>query len=312
MKKWPIGVLLLPLSFPACGEKKPVPPAAPSSSEAAPKHPAGFYKLTPEGQARWLAAQPAYREQEAQDARDRDELVRPAPADFKPEGLGRRLKLTLIPQKTLIHKGERFWYRVELKNVGSEAVRWAEPNSLFKSGDLGLSQMNWSFFIVPSGSKEFEAWREMRFSDGPTQDIVFPPGTDAAGKALWFKKLVAWSHKPKGLNLLLQPGETIVSRSWSQAVDDDATNLIFKGIDPDTATPGQFRELPIEFHFDKPGTYRIKVVFDDRPSPLNESHIRDMEKRGITREDQIKRHDQWVKEALGPIKSNTVNIEVVP
>ncbi|MDE2143027.1 MAG: hypothetical protein KGJ84_11520, partial [Elusimicrobia bacterium] len=65
--------------------------------------------------------------------------------------------------------------------------------------------------------------------------------------------------------------------------------------------------------FEKPGIYRIKAAYDDRPlDQPTEAHIQMMIREGYSREHQMKRAAERAKNSLGFSESNEVILEVVP
>ena len=97
------------------------------------------------------AAPPTDEELEAE---DRKELVTPAPPDFKPEDQGKKLKLTLIPRDAEIHRGEAFWFRLEVQNIGRTPVPLNAEWSFFKIG-YGEA-LEYRFLVTPPKGVERE------------------------------------------------------------------------------------------------------------------------------------------------------------
>lgn len=245
---------------------------------------------------------------EAKAARDRAELVRPAPAGFKPENVDRRIRLRLIAQKEMMRVGENFWYRLELQNVGRKPLLWYEKSSIFKHGRIGDSPMK--FFVRRPDGKEWELSPPLPHL-GRRRMGLFPPGTSPAKEARLFKRIVAMGNMNE-LSINLFPGETLVTRPWARRSPEEADAIYARGEDPDAAIQGQYRELPTSLRFDQKGTYRIRVVYDDSPWPLTEENIRSSEKYGISRKDKLENQRFAEENALGPVQSNIVNLEVTP
>lgn len=265
------------------------------------------------GQAAWLADEKLRPAREVKAARDRAELVRPAPLDFKPENADRRIRLRLIAQREMMRAGESFWYRLELQNVGRTPIHWHEKSSFFKQGRLSYSQQGMKFFVRQPDGKEWGLTPPLSvllLGQYP-KDFAFPPGTSEAEKARLFKRMVAMGDINE-LSITLFPGETLVTRPWATRAAAEADAIFARGEDPDAAIPGLYRELPTFLRFDLKGTYQVKVVFDDRLSPLTEENIRSSEKYGISRQQQLRTHKLIEKDRLGPVESNSVSIEVTP
>lgn len=296
----------------ACRKTPPAPEVEPVSRERSaqpgPILPKGFEKMSPAGQAAWLADAKLKPAREAKAVQDRAELVRPAPPDFKPENADRRIRLRLTSQKEMMRADERFWYRLELQNVGRKPIYWHEKSSFFKHGRIGYT--HFKFFVRQPDGKEWEVGPPLPYFRRPRKEL-FPPGVTPAEEARLFKRLVA-KGDVNDLSITLFPGETLVTRAWVSRNSDEATEILSRGEDPDAAIPGLYRELPTSLRFDQKGTYYVRVVYDDRLGPLTEETVRSSKKYGISRKDEIEIHRLAEKNALGPVQSNTVTIEVTP
>ncbi|MDE2290833.1 MAG: hypothetical protein KGL53_02015, partial [Elusimicrobia bacterium] len=84
------------------------------------------------------------------DKADRKSLVRPAPPGFKPSTRGKGIELRLIPARARMRVGQRFWYGLELQNVGSDTVTVTDP--LFKDASNPPAS-DIAFEITPPGGK---------------------------------------------------------------------------------------------------------------------------------------------------------------
>lgn len=231
-----------------------------------------------------------------QEIKDRKELVLSPPAGWKPENVRRKIKLTLIPEKTMIRAGERFRYRLETQNVGQEPVMLSEDQRAFvKTGNL--SGPWYRFYVtLPDGKKEqLDNTFHPSFIDvSPLHEYHFPATMTSAQKDAAFKQIQLQEHAESAIRLELLPGETVVTR-------------------PDPPPPNRFRDMDADLVFKKPGTYRVKATFEEPPlKPESEKHIQAMIKEGISREDQLKMHEKMNRDSLGIIESNTVLLEVVP
>lgn len=191
-------------------------------------------------------------------ARDRAELVRPAPPDFKPVTPEGKLELRLIPQKSILRKGEDFWYRLELQNVGGKPIWWADGT--------------WSFF--KDGSLENDASFVLVEPDGRRQKVPLPfpisapfgSGTFTLPKSMSEKQkegfLRSLRSEPRSLHVTveLHPGEILVSRAWKHQDRpyQEIVDMRLRGQDPDFI-PGLYRQLYTPYRFSRPGTYKLNV-----------------------------------------------------
>ena len=299
-------------------------PAAPKAEDKA-VFPEGFETLAPEAKEVWLKAEvkpripknldrhPAAKQAhwlhmlvalekrqrlmapddalaKIQTEKVRREYIRPTPRGFKPLNVKRKLKLTLTPERDIIHRGERFSYRLEMQNVGREPIGFAESPSPFLTGQ---SLRPYLFILTPPNGKK-ELMYNTYGSEVGGSDIYVPGGehmTDAESNAALRKMEREERHRGQ-LRVDLQPGETLVSKSRGGAF-------------------GSFRELHTIVEFDAPGTYRIKLVYSNPPpDPPDEAEIQRRIKRSIDRESQMKAYRENVEKALGRVESNEVSIEV--
>lgn len=186
-----------------------------------------------------------------QEASDRAELVLPSPEFWRPESAGRKIKLTLIAEKTTIRAGEKFRYRLEVQNVGEKDIFFHEDPSFIKVGEEAWHGHYRILVKFPDGHESplrpvtfhFDALpkpAELNFADMTDTEI------DAA-----LEKIDARKRTRKTLELYLHPGETLFTR-------------------PDPTLPGSFRDLRIFTDLERPGRYRIRVVYDVKaPDPLH-------------------------------------------
>mgnify|MGYP001615354721 CR=1 FL=1 len=263
------------------------------------------------------AAPPTDEELEAE---DRKELVTPAPPDFKPEGEERKLKLTLIARDSKIRKGENFWYRLEVQNVGPRAIPFKAKWSFFKVG-YGEA-LNYRFLVTPPGGVELDPPIRFMLSMGRAYLDPFVPGgakMSVAERAEAARKIAddIPRKEARGFGLLvnLSSGETLRTRSWEYLDQGRAYRRLRQGEDPFPATPGEFRELALaSFKFDKVGTYRIRVEFAADPWLVapDEEEIQEGIEFGLTREWQMEQYEERVQRSLGRFQSNIVEVEVVP
>lgn len=229
------------------------------------------------------------------ESRDRAELIRPTARQNVPQSKGRHLKLTLIPRDKTILLGGEFWYRLELRNVGSKPIRWAEmgSHSFFKVGALSGTRVR---FIVtdPEGVKS-DMLPPLQLGRRPAQDIRLPSGLSKAEREAAISAL----NDPRAtqLSVTLQPGETLVSRPWRPRSEAEVQALILAGKDPDSAIAGDFRILPTRYTFSKPGKYQVSVEIDNSPPPLE----------GLSKPAR----EAALSESLGVLRTLPITIEVI-
>ena len=260
----------------------------------------------------------SYRAQ--REAEDRAELVHPAPPNFKTQA-GRKVQLTLISRKAMMRKGETFWYRMEMRNVGQEPIALDDRPSFWKIGDAMLAN-RYRFFITPPEGREKEVYvfRYPQIHPSPIE-MDYPASMTKAESDRAFERLLEEKENEVSrrvhLRVTLQPGETLVSRPWRFGTGIDRLNKMEKNENPDPPVSGAFRELAPamsgkdEFKFDKPGTYRIKLVLNDTARRPTEEDIQRRIKIGLSREYTMKDYEEKVAIHLGRIESNVVTLEVM-
>ncbi|MEK7858703.1 MAG: hypothetical protein AAB320_06130 [Elusimicrobiota bacterium] len=299
MRQWSrAAVVLLVCLAAACGKKESAPARQPDTLKppVSADRLIDFIKKKPglsdERREELIQSARFLGEQERQEVTDRLELVLPPPSGWKPEKNKRKLKLTLIPEKTMLRKGEKFRYRMEIQNVGQENIIFSEPFAPFVKIGILDGTHDYTFLVTPPGGKE----QEMRanFHTGAKlmgEEIFFPKHwTEAQIEAAVDKRRL--EERAEGrLLLALQPGETLITR-------------------PDPPPPNRFRELFTRFNFDQLGTYRIRVVYDDRPEEQPEWFIQHLVRKGRFEAYQRDYKEQASK-AIGPFESNAVVLEVV-
>ncbi len=274
-----------------------------------------FKKLSAEDQRRTLEAFREMAEEaparKAQNAEDRAELVQPPPPGWRPEKEGRHLRLILTPQKTRYRVGERFWYILELKNIGSEPAWFVEHDSFFKSGDRDMGR--WK--VVVAGR---EVGRRALPLFSPSIIEPFnPPGfdrlTDEERRAFVQRDVqranARW-RRLLGLNVTLAPGETLRTRPWRFVDAIDAQRRSEQGLSPSVPVKGRFRELG-PYRFDAPGTHTIQILFREVSRPAtSKADFAFMERRGHSRKDTLKIEEEARKGLLPSMDSNVIAIEV--
>lgn len=222
-------------------------------------------------------------------------MVTPPPPGFKPEPIARRIRLKLTLEKTAIHRGERLRFHLEMMNVGREAIVY-DPldSSIFMSGSL-IDTRNIQFMLTNPNNEKSSLQPPLPLEDGTptTTEVQIPKGlTDAEAEA-WLQETNAASEAGGHFEVKLEPGETLRNLGDGDSPQAPYHTLI-------TAAP-----------FDNAGTYQLQVELDDRPAPLDKKYV-EYSLRFSTLEEIHKTYDQRMKDALGPVSSNTVTFEVAP
>lgn len=252
-------------------------------------------------------------------AADRRELVKPAPKGFAPEPADRKLRLSVIPRNKTIRLGEKFWYMLELQNVGRGTVAYQEDPSFLKNGDrydLG----RWDFHIVgPGGKRETMVigalYDEMAIGDLKLDAIRVPGSETMTQEEIqdYIRRDYAKQQADRGLEVELGPGESLVSRPWQWFGAQERLARKQRGEADLTPRPtGRFREFWTTYPFDKPGRYEITVAYDDTaPAAPHEDILREIEKRGGSRKRAIADYQEEARKRLGRIESPPVTVEIV-
>lgn len=249
---------------------------------------------------------------------ERRELVLPAPAGFKPEGAARKLRLTIVPRQKSIKVGERFWYRIEVKNVGREPVRFQEWNSFLKRGDQYASG-RWNFELVDPSGKRINLvvgtlYGELAVGDAGLDAVEVPGAEKMTDDEVrdFIRRDAPRRRADLDVDVTLAPGETLVSRPWRW--HDASERQERKGRGETNLTPqphGPWRELWVSHVFKEPGNYSISVAYDDPPlGPPKEELVRAMEKRGFKRKAILAQRKEEDALHLGKFKSEAVSFEV--
>lgn len=251
---------------------------------------------------------------------DRKELVRPAAKGFKKGAKSRQAALALIPRDTTIHVGQSFWYRLEFQNTGRAPLEIEESPSFLKDGS-NYSAQKWEFHVTgPDGKRKEmilgtladELLGSMRETSDPAKTIS---STMTAQEREDWEDREALRRKAAGrLRVTLLPGETLVSRPWRWLTQLQYVTRKSRGESVIWPKPGEpFRELWTVYRFKTPGRYVIEAEYVDEPlPPLDESDLRDMRNIGIDVEKFKKRRQDSESLRLGRIRSNRVEIEVLP
>lgn len=252
-------------------------------------------------------------------ARDRRDLVRPPPPGFKSEPVQRKLRLTLVARDKKIRVGESFWYRLEVQNVGRTLVHILDEPSFLKDGS-DYANGYWHFFATaPDETRKpmviGRLYDEFDLRD-TRADAVPVPGADKMTDLevqQYIRRDYAFRLADRELRVVLDPGETLVSKAWRWVPAKERLERKARGEPVLTPRPaGDFRELWTDYRFSKPGRYTVQAVFDDpmRPVP-HEVLVPRMRKHGYTREELGADHKDELKKESARWESNPVVIEVV-
>jgi hypothetical protein len=231
-------------------------------------------------------------------ARDRAELVRPAPADFQPENVRRKLAIKLVLENKKVRIGQQPRYRLELQNVGREDLFLAESDKSF----IKFGRLTWQFkfkalLTPPGGDEERLLGAESRAPRAirATEEIVLPNSRfmSEEQRAQAMKEFGDAERSKQELTVTLSSGETLVTRG------------------DQTGSP--FRALNAEPDFEQPGTYRLRFVYEEPELPLpSEEEMQALIKKGSTREDHFKVIRKANEDRLGVVSSNIESFEVLP
>ena len=245
--------LILAAALAACGRQEPPKPASPPEKlgpRLSPEDQVRHQKLKAEFDAEMAKIPAARRAKEAAfeaavKAGDEAELVRPAPPGFKPEPVRRKVKLTLIPKKTVLKPGERLWYRLEMQNLGKETISFNSNRSFWKEGNAEFS--DWKFYVTPPGGKEEHTF--IRYYDYSVMGHGARGGMNAAQR----KEHAFRIMRRSALDVDVKPGQTLVTKAWRLLSYGELDDRYYKDIEP-APVVGEFRELALEeFRFDARG-----------------------------------------------------------
>ena len=267
-------------------------------------------KLTESQKSFLLTYVPETVARDRQAIKDRLELVLPPPSGWKPENTRRKLKMTLTLEKTEIHVGDTFCYRVETQNAGREPISFSESAPGFIK-DGGLHDHWFGLYITPPGSEPAPMGHIVlpgTFDPSHFHEYHFPDSMTTAEKDAAFERIKIEGKVESDLWVTVQSGETLITRP-----NPPPPNR-FRCLKPHfrIQKPGA-KNFEIQLGFQKPGTYNIKAVYDDRPlPPPPEKHIQAMIKDGYSRKDQMKSYEDNVRERLGFVESNVILLTVVP
>lgn len=194
------------------------------------------------------------------------------------------IELSLLLHSKKVRVGDSFWYKLRIRNRGTTAITLVEnaltdPFRFYKELDgrfgLYLEVLGPDGKALPVRVPRLEA---DDYANDRTQVSGLLEGESAEEKGLvarWKdeglddsairRKLL--EHNIKRLPivstpaLVLQQGEAVETHSWFHHGVRERTLKR-----PQTRPIGDFSELEF-FHLEQPGTYKLRAVFDQRPSP---------------------------------------------
>lgn len=126
-------------------------------------------------------------------------------------------------------------------------------------------------------------------SDRPTP---FPSGMSEPEKEKLFQEIGMTAGASADFQVKLLPGETLQSLGAEGSPGNSFKPLLAKG-----------------FKYGEPGMYRLQVELDDRPEPVTEQHIKHA-RRYASPQTLREWHEEAVRNALGPVSSNSATFEV--
>jgi hypothetical protein len=215
-------------------------------------------------------------------------MVIPAPADFRPEPVARKVRLNLVLEKSKIRAGENPRFRLELTNVGRETINYQEyQSSIFRWGSILHSMRTIRFYLIDEKGKRLKLHPEL--GTGRAEPIHYHAATPDSEKEM--REINALGQASTTFRVKLRPGDTLRSLGDGDSAQEP------------------FRTLFVEGGFNKSSTYQLKVELDDRPAPLNDHYIK-FALRHSTLDEIKKTQEQQMKEALGPV-SSAATLEVV-
>lgn len=230
---------------------------------------------------------------------DRARMVRPAPKGFAPTAPGRHLNLTLELARPKIKPGGAIWYRLEMQNIGSEAIDITDP--IFKHPSLLMSRVK--FFADGPGLKNAPLLQATLLG-GHDPETLFERELKTPVEIAAVFREQRESFKSGPVRVTLFPGETVFTAPLKPLKEA-----------PPALSGGYHRFELREYigaNFNTPGKYLLHCVYaENKPSPPSEEFIRKMESRGSTRAEELASHQRRLQKWIPPIKSNTVTIEVL-
>lgn len=245
----------------------------------------------------------------ARDTTDRRELVTPAESGFKPTVSGPKVELTLFTRDARIRSGESLWFRAEMRNVGSEPIIFQDP--FIKSGSGGDG---WSKYRLDISPRPYRSSIPGDSTGGNCPESTPPiPGWEAMSEAerkdarLRHVREESVRHK---VNIVLQPGETVRTRDWRPYSFTERCAAEAAGKPPPDRPGGLFREHEYHDDFKKPGTYTLKLIYNDPGHQPRPDEIDVLKKLGRSPEqiDSFSRH--YLQKPALQAESAPISLEV--
>ncbi len=221
-------------------------------------------------------------------------LVAPAPAGFKAEPVDRKIRLQLFVDKNKVKVGEFPRLRLELTNTGRKTIDYSENRSSLFVGNL-IDSSVMTIRLTDSRGNKIELMPSStsgRPGRSTGETLTPPPGLATNDQAKWLADRIALGQAHATFKIKLMPGETVHSLG-----DGDSPVENFKTLQTDTEV-------------ERPGKYRLQVVYDDRPAPLTEQDIKDASSYW-TPEQTRKEYAARVHGPQGLLLPNPVTPEVV-
>jgi len=209
-------------------------------------------------------------------------MVSPAPADFRPDAAARKIKLTLVLEKTKVRVGEDPRFRLELTNIGREPIDYIEyESSVFRWGGIWESIKTIDFIMIDEKGRRLKLEPPMGGRTEPMKPLSGPLTAEEEAE----------SKASTIFRVKILPGETLRSLGDGNSPTEP------------------FRTMLLRKDFKTAGRKKIHVELDDQPGPLTDRYIK-MVSTFETLEETRKDWAQREADALGPVSSNSVVLEV--
>lgn len=223
--------------------------------------------------------------------RDHAELVLPPPPGFRPLNEDRKIALRLILERTKIKVGERPRFRLEFQNIGRGNVFFSELEGFFKRGSFwgGVFKC----LITDSSGKTKSPLPPLGIGQKLTSTFTIPNARFMSEKQI--DEEIARMNADKSATetiVDLKPGEILATRA-----------------DPPKSG---FRDLVLNYSFDRPGRYKIRIEYPRPKIEESEDVLEEMVRQGWERQKILDLHQRAEREELGPATSNAVMLDVAP
>lgn len=288
-----------------CGRGSEPPAAGPAPVSS----PAALPPELPKAEAQLDSLADQTRLEQEQDKKDRAGLVNPSSTGYKPKVNGRKLELTLIPQKKMLRVGEPFWYRAEIRNVGSEPVTITD--SFIKSG-YDFYGAKFKILVSPRHWKDHSVVRSATLCEAAGLPIPGWNKMDKAQQAEASRRYQIEEELKNRVRITLEPGETVRTQDERYVSQEEDCAAFKVGKTTSKRPGGLFRQHFETRDFDKPGSYSLKLVLADPPRPLSAERRSNLKSKGHS-ETEIDGYERRLDEAhLGAAESAAVEVEVLP